>query len=217
MIKAFLLDLDHTLYDYHACNNYAISVVCEHLSKKYGKPTEVVAEHYANARKAVKKSVGNVAASHSRLLYLQKTIETLTGKTDFAETLEAHELFWNSFFSKMTLYPGVLDFLETAESEGVKIAIVSDLTAGVQLKKLRHLKIQPFVDFLVSSEEAGVEKPDSRIFQLALEKLNVAKRDVVVVGDDLERDKLGAEQFGLQFILANPQFFSEKAWLKLFE
>jgi putative hydrolase of the HAD superfamily len=44
------------------------------------------------------------------------------------------------------------------------------------------------VDYLVSSEEAGAEKPDPKVFELSLEKLGLKKDEVVMIGDNYEKD-----------------------------
>ena len=53
---------------------------------------------------------------------------------------------------------------------------------------------------LAISEEIGVEKPDPRIFQLALARLEIAPSDysrVVMVGNRLDRDVRGANALGI--------------------
>ena len=52
------------------------------------------------------------------------------------------------------------------------------MQARFQIKKLEKLKLSKKIDFLVTSEEVGVEKPDLRIFSSALAKLNIKKDQV---------------------------------------
>lgn len=55
----------------------------------------------------------------------------------------------------------------------------------------------PLVDFLVTSEELGVEKPDPRLFALCAEKAGVPPKDCAFVGDSLEKDALAARRAGM--------------------
>ena len=55
----------------------------------------------------------------------------------------------------------------------------------------------PLVDFLVTSEELGVEKPDPRLFALCAEKAGVPPKVCAFVGDSLEKDALAARWAGM--------------------
>ena len=59
-------------------------------------------------------------------------------------------------------------------------------------------------DFVLSSEKAGVAKPHEDIFHQAVNLAGVDKHEVVYVGDDPERDILGALSAGLHAIWYNP-------------
>ena len=53
------------------------------------------------------------------------------------------------------------------------------------------------------SETAGFTKPDSRIFEIALEKLCVEPSDAVMIGDSWEEDILGAYKAGIRAVWFN--------------
>lgn len=57
---------------------------------------------------------------------------------------------------------------------------------------------------LVISEEVGISKPDKRIFELALNKLNVKPEEALFVGDDLEKDIDGCQNANIKGIWFNP-------------
>ena len=57
------------------------------------------------------------------------------------------------------------------------------------------------VDFAVTSGETGFEKPDSRIFQMALSKAGVLAGEAVFIGDQLDSDIRGAQNAGMHPIL----------------
>lgn len=60
------------------------------------------------------------------------------------------------------------------------------------------------LDFVVDSGVVGVEKPDRRIFDLALREAGVAAREAVYIGDLYSVDVLGARAAGLDAILLDP-------------
>lgn len=52
------------------------------------------------------------------------------------------------------------------------------------MKKIRKLGIDRMIDSMVSSEEAGIEKPHAAIFKLALRKAGLRPTEVLVMGDE---------------------------------
>ena len=53
---------------------------------------------------------------------------------------------------------------------------------------------------MVTSEEAGAEKPAARIFETALERAGARPEEAVMVGDDPETDIAGAAALGMRSI-----------------
>jgi len=69
---------------------------------------------------------------------------------------------------------------------------------------LQALGLRPYLDFVLDSGVVGVEKPDPRIFRMALERAGVAPHEAVFVGDLYSIDVLGARAAGLSAILLDP-------------
>jgi len=93
---------------------------------------------------------------------------------------------------------------------GVPVGVVSnsDGTIETRLREMGILQVGPGagveVRCLVDSGDVGVEKPDPKIFDFALETLDVAPEDVWYVGDTPAFDVVGARRAGLQPILMDP-------------
>ena len=62
------------------------------------------------------------------------------------------------------------------------------------------LIISPYIDFIVTSEEAGVEKPTPHLFELCVEKAGVPAGECAFIGDNLTKDVKGAWDNGLKGI-----------------
>ena len=73
-----------------------------------------------------------------------------------------------------------------------------------QAKKLHALKLDKFIDFLVTSEEALFEKPHSAIYELAINKMNLNKNDVIMIGDSYDKDIVGAKNAGIRSLHIQP-------------
>jgi putative hydrolase of the HAD superfamily len=63
--------------------------------------------------------------------------------------------------------------------------------------------VEPF-ELIIDSAHVGVEKPDPRIFAIALERLGLSPDEALYVGDLYEVDVLGARAAGLEVILIDP-------------
>ena len=57
------------------------------------------------------------------------------------------------------------------------------------------------MDFILASALAGVEKPDRRIFEMALSRAGVSPERAIHVGDDYEADIMGARSTGIEAVL----------------
>lgn len=204
MIKAVIFDLDDTLYDYKALERAAFECVGELVRERLGVSEEQCEEAFMRARQVTKAKLGETATSHSRMLYFQKTLEYLDIRPLYL-ALEMYETYWGFFLDNMLLYPGVRELLEALHEKYIRVGVCTDLLAHIQHRKLRRLGMMDDVDCLVTSEEAGVEKPAPGIFHLCLEKLRLPAEEVCFVGDNLERDVKGAMVAGLQAVWFHPE------------
>jgi putative hydrolase of the HAD superfamily len=78
-----------------------------------------------------------------------------------------------------------------------RLAVVTNGSALNQRRKLQRIGLVEYFEHVVISGEAGFEKPDRRIFGLALKMIQVCPEETLFVGDDPMRDILGASQAGL--------------------
>jgi putative hydrolase of the HAD superfamily len=93
--------------------------------------------------------------------------------------------------------------LTLARSGGLRTACISN-SNGTVAEILEGLGLARHLDFIIDSSKVGVEKPDPRIFQLALERAGVAAGEAVYVGDLYTVDVVGARAAGLSAILMDP-------------
>ena len=112
-----------------------------------------------------------------------------------------YEVYWSTVLNQMRLFPYALPRVKLLKSRGIKIALLSDLTAHIQHRKIKALDIESFIDVLVTSEEVGEEKPSSKMFNRVMWKLGLEAKDLLMIGDSLERDIRGAEAVGIKALL----------------
>ncbi len=205
MYKAVVFDLDDTLYDYQAVHKIAMARLRDFSCKRFCVSEQDFDAAFDWAKKQVKALAGDTAASHNRLLYCQKTLERL-GKNPVDGALDMYDCYWDYVLSSMELRDGVIELFKRLKIDGVKIAVCTDLTAHIQHRKIRALGLVPYIDILVTSEEAGAEKPSSKMYSLAFEKLQTLLPDLqkcqcLFVGDSLQKDVEGPRAFGMDSAL----------------
>ena len=192
--EAIIFDTDNTLYPYEPAHIAATRAVEAKVESTLGIKREIFRAKFKEARQETKNRLGSIASSHSRLLYLQRTIEKLGLGTRILMVLDLEQTYWRTFLINCKLFPGVLDFVQLLKSKGITTANITDLTAQIQFRKLVYFGLDEYFDYVVTSEEAGKDKPNREPFQLAIEKLQVAEGKVWMIGDSAENDIYGAKK-----------------------
>ncbi len=99
--------------------------------------------------------------------------------------------------------PRTAEALKRLRAAGLRLGVVSNSDGGVE-EALTAAGLRPSFDVVVDSASAGVEKPDPRIFNLALAALGVAPAEALYIGDIYEVDVAGARAAGLTAALVGP-------------
>lgn len=195
--KAVVFDTDNTLYPYDAAHNAAMEAVRSKAMSLLNLTRREFDEAFDKARSDVKEKLQGTASSHSRLLYFQRTIEYLGLGTKILLTLDLEQAYWRTFLVNTRLFPGVKDFIYQLKSDGVITANVTDLTAQIQFRKMVYLGMDEYFDYVVTSEEAGRDKPHRAPFDITLSKIGVAPSEVWMIGDNPINDIKGAMMAGM--------------------
>ncbi len=115
-----------------------------------------------------------------------------------ADELVAH---WFEHFPRCSVeMPGATALLEALARSGVATAIVSNGLDASRQVLARTMGFDRHVRFTLSSQAAGVKKPDPRIFAQASERLGVAPQACLFVGDHPVNDVAGARAAGLRAV-----------------
>ena len=203
MIKAVILDLDDTLYAFEPLHAVAMERVREFTCRELGITVQQFEEAFEIGKSETKRQLGDVASSHNRMLYFQKMLEHL-GVGVVPMSMQMYEIYWGTILEKMRLRDGVREFLDRLHQQSIQVLICTNLTVHIQHRKIKALGIEEDIDYLVTSEEAGSQKPSFEIFALCLEKLGLPAEEVCCIGDSLARDVEGAKAAGIHTILFHP-------------
>lgn len=102
------------------------------------------------------------------------------------------------------LFPNTHKTLEYLYQK-VELHLITNGFEEVQEIKMQSSDLRKYFKTIVTSEEAGVKKPDARIFEFALKRAKAEVVDSLMIGDDLDVDIEGARQFGMDTVFFNPE------------
>ena len=201
-LKAIIFDLDNTLYNYDAAHETAFRILSGYAQIALGlSETGFRAVYDSVMEEQTTRSGGAYAAIHNRMIRFQMILERLKKPILYAPQMS--DLYWGVFLDACRPIPGVRETLE-ALRENYVVGVGTNMTADYQFRKLQKLGLLELIDFLVSSEEVSVEKPEKRLFDVCAEKAGCAAAECVFVGDSLSHDAQGALNAGMSAVWLSP-------------
>lgn len=202
MLKAVIFDIDDTLYSFADAHKQAMTPVCAYAERELGIKPENFCATYDRLLAFQLRYCGDTAGGHSRAIRFQLLLEER--KLPLRHAAVMSDLYWNEVLRGMVPNPGVVEFISALKARGIRMGVGSDMTADWQLKKLDRLSILDDLDFVVTSEEAAVEKPGIRLFQLCAQKAGCRPEECLFIGDNLKKDVLGAQAAGMKALWFQP-------------
>jgi YjjG family noncanonical pyrimidine nucleotidase len=203
-ITDIFFDLDHTLWDFDVNSELAF----ESIFKKDHPTIEIkdFIEKYVPINQACWKLYQYDKITHAELRYnrLKHTFDELEYFVSDAQIESIAQDYIELLPENNRLFEGAIEVLEYLEKK-YKLHIITNGFAEVQFKKISNSNMDGFFKTITNSEMAGVKKPNSIIYEYALNLAQAKKENSVMIGDCLEADVQGALDAGLDAI-----FFNEK-------
>ncbi len=210
MIKGLLLDLNGTTidiltdeghYDTYRMMSNLLSYQGVYLSP------EDVRQLYFSYNKEQRKSSSeeypefDAEAIFAKIIQTHGTEMTHALPTDVRNTLPRFlaEAFRSATLFNLSLYDGVPEVLNELKKQ-YQLGAVSD---GQQLwaePEMRRVGLKKYFDFVLVSGKYGYRKPDLRLYQKALKKMNLNPDEVIFIGNDMYRDIYGAHEAGMKTV-----------------
>lgn len=95
------------------------------------------------------------------------------------------------------LFPGMKEAVLKLKKAGLTLGLVADTRPGTYVNVLKQHGLYDVFSAFAISEELNTAKPDRRMFEYALNKLNVKPEQAVMCGNNLSRDIAGANALGM--------------------
>jgi 2-haloacid dehalogenase len=107
-----------------------------------------------------------------------------------------------NLYLRLSAFPDAADALRRLKAAGLATAILSNGSPDMLRSAVEHAGIAGLLDFVLSVEEVGVYKPHPRVYQLAVDRLEIAPGAIVFVSSNAW-DAHAASAFGLPAVWCN--------------
>lgn len=192
--KYFLFDADDTLFDYNKAEQNALNKMLSLYNYEY---SEELRSKYKKINSDAWKSYerGEISKESMQELRFLRLFEVMSVNWDAAEFNKKYliELGKGGF-----IIDGAYELCEKLYLSNKTICIITNGILLSQKTRLEHSTIKPFISKLFVSEEIGYAKPQIEYFNYVLSNIECEnKENVLVIGDLLETDILGASAAGI--------------------
>ncbi|WP_343695640.1 YjjG family noncanonical pyrimidine nucleotidase [Flavobacterium sp.] len=201
-ITDIFFDLDHTLWDFDKNSEMAFDRI---FKNNFGEiKIQDFIEKYVPINQECWRLYQNDQITHQELRYnrLKFSFDAL----NYAISDENINQIANDYIEFLTdnnhLFDGAIEVLEYLKPK-YKLHIITNGFANVQTKKINNAALGGYFSTITNSELAGVKKPNSIIFDYAVNLAQASKENSIMIGDDLDADVNGALNAGLDAIFFN--------------
>src|ERR1035437_9695496 len=204
--KTVFIDLDDTLWDFHANAKSSLQEIYE--ERNLGQFFDSFDQYftiYAKRNVELWEMYGKGTISKEELS-LERFQHPLiqVGVDNAVLAKEIGEQYLGLLPTRTMLVPFARELLDYLYPK-YPLTIVSNGFVEVQYKKLHSCRIEQYFSYVVLSEAAEALKPDKRIFEYALQLNNAIAAETIMIGDSYEADIVGAHNAGIDQIYYNPR------------
>jgi YjjG family noncanonical pyrimidine nucleotidase len=204
MYKYVFLDLDDTLWNFHANAKEVLrEIYSQHLLGQYFESFDHYFSIYAKRNLELWEQYGKGLVT-KEYLNVERFLHPLkhVGVPNAKLAEEISEEFLTLLPNKTTLMPHAIEVLDYLHSK-YPLTIVSNGFIEVQYKKLRNANLENYFTHIVLSQAAKALKPDRRIFEYALELNGAHPSETIMIGDSYTADIIGAQNIGIDQVYYN--------------
>ena len=201
--KAVFIDVDDTLLDYVPCCREAFDAAMPGHPEYFQLFFDIAGRLFSEAKH------GKYTIAEVMDLYPAEFIETIYNAqfTMHNEPLTKEEMteqfkraFRAAWGTTHALVPGAKEMLDQLREKGYRLFAASNSFGHLQRSRLEHAGILEYFEDTFISMDIGYDKPDIRFFEEALRRAGLQPSEVVMIGDSMTTDILGAQAAGIDAI-----------------
>ncbi|MCU0468198.1 MAG: YjjG family noncanonical pyrimidine nucleotidase [Arcicella sp.] len=204
--KHIFFDLDHTLWDHNTNSKIALEEVYHQFDlQALGVPSATqfylkfneINHQLWDKYEAGKISQPDLRYSRFRLIFSGLDVH------DHALCDELSDTYIHISSKKHNLLPNAKETLEYLFPK-YPLHIITNGFDEIQSIKMNAGQITHYFQEVVTSQNSGFKKPDSRIFEYALKKVGAVAEECLMIGDSFQSDIVGANRAGIDAVFFNP-------------
>ncbi len=124
---------------------------------------------------------------------------------EYRDPLEMNRHYLNLLSQTHFMLAGAVELVERLQQEKYHMGLITNGLREVQRPRIAQAKMEKYFEVVVVSDEIGVSKPHEGFFSHTFEKMGLPnKSEVIVVGDSLNSDIQGGNNFGVDTCWFNP-------------
>jgi len=209
MIKGIFFDLYGTLIDILTDENdpWVYSTLSRYLSYHDVKipPKELKKTYFEDIQSQLKQS--NETRPEVDVYKIFSNMMHRYGNKTYSKPaiVDTAVLFRSLTMRRFEVFQGVYEVLESL-LEKYELSLISDAQWVFTEPEMAMLGLTPYFKFRILSSRFGFKKPDVRLFDMAMKKLMINPEESVYIGDNPQKDLVGAKKAGMTFILFRSEF-----------
>ena len=196
--RGILMDADDTLFDFQTANRVAVGLLLNEIGYEHPQRYEQYQEINHACWKLLeqgKMTQGDLKLARWARFFLRYGIN--------ADAKQAAERFVQLLGQQAPMLPNAEAVVRRIAAERPVWVLTNGITE-VQKSRMALSPIGDAISGMVISQEAGVSKPDPRIFGIACQRLGMDRREVLMIGDGIASDVVGANRAGIDVCFFNP-------------
>jgi len=206
-LRACVFDLGNTLInDTQLSRDATVDMGDWLLRKAFIQSREAFHTTYEKINHGTKKPF--ISHTFGEIDFFEKTFKELAVKGLSAEA--ALEKYRAILLEKIQPDPDIVNAFHLLQQKNIRIALLSNERACRVDAYMEKTNLSRFFDTIIVSERIGIEKPDPRIFQEALSRLNITVEEMVMFGDNEIADG-ACKKLGIFFVLVTA--YKNKGWI----
>lgn len=200
MIKAVLIDIDDTIFDFDKCSKNAFKKTLKKLDLSY-KEKDFLYFNEVNDILWNKQKLGKININEvfiERSIMLSKYFELDIEKEIF------NDLFVEFLYDEIEMVDEIEDLLSYLSNK-YQIYAASNGIYGMQINRLKKSNLDKYFEDIFVSDKIGYEKPDKRFFEKIMNLTKYSNNDLIMVGDSIKSDIIGAKNSKIKSIYFNKE------------
>lgn len=199
--KYLLFDLDHTLLDFDAAEDIALTQL---LEEEGIEDIQTYKDYYVPMNKALWKDLEQKKITKAELINtrFEKLFAHFGIEKDGAYLAERYQFFLSK---QGQTFPGVEDLLKNLIKQGYELYAATNGITAIQTGRLAQSGLAPYFNQVFISEQLQTQKPDALFYEKIGQQIaGFSKEKTLMIGDSLTADIQGGNNAGIDTIWYNP-------------